>query len=194
MEKLVGKRNAGFIKTHQLLVNSYIIISQKKHYSQITVTELCNHAKVNRVTFYKHFKGTWEIKEFIEARLVNSINKLHEEFKGVDLINDSFKVFKYINNIIAEKNAGFLAIYQMKGSGVFTKAIIDRVNYFYEEDYRNKYNSVSPDNKRIKVAYFIGGAVYAYHDWLEGKIKCSLDELATYLSNCAKNIPYFTSD
>ena len=86
-----------------------------------------------------------------------------------------------------------MAIYQMKGSGVFTKAIVDRIKYLFEEDYYERYQDSPPFKKVITVAYFIGGAVYAYHHWLEGKLKCSLDELAIYLSRCAKSIPYFAN-
>ena len=190
MENLIGKRNAGYVRTHQRLVNTYILISHKKHYSQISVTELCKEANINRVTFYKHFKGTWAIKDFIEMRLIDYINCLHEELRGVDMINDSYKVLSQINLWLTEKNAGFSAIYQMKGSGVFTKAIVDRIKYFFEDDYYQKYHEEAPNNKKTAIAYLIGGIVYTYHDWLEGKIDCSLEELTNYLSGCAKNIPY----
>ena len=110
-----GKRNAGYIKTHQLLVNSYIIIAKKKHYSQITVTELSKAANVNRVTFYKHFQGAWGIKDFIEKRVVDFVDMVHEKYRGVDLINNSKIVFDFVNQWIHEKNAGYLDIYQMKG-------------------------------------------------------------------------------
>lgn len=186
----IEKRNNGYKKTHQLLVDSYIELSHKKHYSQINVTELCKKANINRATFYKHFKGTWEIKEAIEARFVGYIVRLHEEFRGIDVINESYTLFNRINNDLEKREDYVLSIYKMKGSGVFSKALVDKVGELFEEDFYSLHHEHSSVEKRAMFSYIMGGIIYSYHDWLEGKIKCSLHALTVHLAKCVQRVNY----
>ena len=79
----------------------------------------------------------------------------------------------------------------MKGSGVFTKAIVDRIKYHFENDHYVKFHVEAPETKVVAVSYLLGGIVYTYHDWLEGKLKCSLEELSLYLSGHTKELPFY---
>ena len=52
--------------TRLLLKNSLIALLQKKPIYQITVSELCSEAELNRSTFYKHYGNVQDILQDIE--------------------------------------------------------------------------------------------------------------------------------
>ena len=43
-------------KTSESIFKSFITLLSKKHYNQITVGEIIEHANVGRATFYAHFE------------------------------------------------------------------------------------------------------------------------------------------
>ena len=54
MEQDSNNKNSNYNRIDNLIVNAFLNISGQKPYNQITVTELCTEANVNRTTFYKH--------------------------------------------------------------------------------------------------------------------------------------------
>ena len=49
------KENQRVVLTRRLLYEALLEILKKKHISQVTVTELCTAAGINRATFYAHY-------------------------------------------------------------------------------------------------------------------------------------------
>ena len=55
----------GHMKSKEDIVETYKKMIIDKKSSRITVKELCNHMKISRPTFYKHFRDTYDILEYI---------------------------------------------------------------------------------------------------------------------------------
>lgn len=53
------------MKTKQDIIETYKNLVIQKKCSKITVKELCENLKISRPTFYKYFKDTYDIVEFI---------------------------------------------------------------------------------------------------------------------------------
>ena len=90
-------KNAGYIKTHLKLRKAFIEIGKRKHFSQITVTELCKEANINRATFYNHYRGCWEIRDEIVEQMIGLIDTLHARAKGTFVIENAKELFDFVN-------------------------------------------------------------------------------------------------
>ena len=50
------KENRKIKYTKKVLSESLIELLKTKHISEITITELCENADINRTTFYRHYE------------------------------------------------------------------------------------------------------------------------------------------
>ena len=59
--------------------SSMIELLEHKDISRITVKEICEHAQINRSTFYAHYDNPMHVLVSIEKGLIDSINSLLAE-------------------------------------------------------------------------------------------------------------------
>ncbi|MGB4587945.1 MAG: TetR/AcrR family transcriptional regulator [Clostridiaceae bacterium] len=75
------------LRTRKLIMDSFIILSEKKDFPDITVKDITTEAMINRATFYYHFDDKYDLldKALSEVLLVNlssekyEVNELSEE-------------------------------------------------------------------------------------------------------------------
>jgi AcrR family transcriptional regulator len=75
------KENQRIVLTRRLLLEALLQLLEKKHINDISVTELCNCAGINRATFYKHYATPNDVfSEYVEkhiAQLLEMQNPMH---------------------------------------------------------------------------------------------------------------------
>lgn len=69
------------LRTRKLIMDSFIILSEKKDFPDITVKDITTEAMINRATFYYHFEDKYDLldKALSEVLLVNLNSKKYEE-------------------------------------------------------------------------------------------------------------------
>ena len=60
--------------TKTLLKNSLIELMRDKSINKITIKELCEHAELNRSTFYLHYPDQFALLDDIETEIINQTN------------------------------------------------------------------------------------------------------------------------
>ena len=53
-------------KTEKNIMNTTLTLMQSYEFSNITMNQIAENAKLNRVTLYRHFDDKWDILERIE--------------------------------------------------------------------------------------------------------------------------------
>lgn len=75
-------------KTKQLIQKSFIQILENKSFEAITIGDITNKAKINRGTFYLHYKDKFDLLDQIEqnlfANLGNHIDELQSHYSYTD--------------------------------------------------------------------------------------------------------------
>lgn len=75
----------------------FIELLQSKEISQISVTDICKLANVNRSTFYANYLDVYDLADKIKANLVNEVKKLYSEERTTqNNSNDFSKLFRHI--------------------------------------------------------------------------------------------------
>jgi len=69
------------LRTRKLIMDSFIILSEKKDFPDITVKDITTEAMINRATFYYHFDDKYDLldKALSEVLLVNLSSEQYEE-------------------------------------------------------------------------------------------------------------------
>ena len=187
MDKLSNK-NSNYQRIEKLLVNAYIDLAKTKEHSQIAVSELCRVAKVNRTTFYKHFRGTWEIKDMIVNHLNTSVERIHLFAQKIDFYNNPRQVFDEVNKEIGENLSFYRSVFKMKGSNMYIQDIVSKIKELaiFEAE---KAKLLSPNPIfRVVASTTLGGIITTYYEWIGGNLNCTLDDLGFYLSKYVEGV------
>lgn len=89
-------------KTHESIQQALLVLLKEKPLEEITVSELCRIAKINRGTFYLHYKnihGVFEkyFEEIVEDLKCSIHAPYHEMDQGVeDLEADMIQIFHHV--------------------------------------------------------------------------------------------------
>ncbi|MDM5297156.1 TetR/AcrR family transcriptional regulator [Bacillus pumilus] len=86
------------LRTRKLIMDSFIELSGKKEFKDITIKDITTEAMINRATFYYHFEDIYDLLEKVlsEVLLVN----LNYDFYQNDELNEEVfvHIFKAITN------------------------------------------------------------------------------------------------
>ena len=77
------KTDPRIIRTRKLIMDSFIELSSKKEFKDITVKDITEKAMINRATFYYHFEDIYDLleKALSEVLLINLERKKLENEK-----------------------------------------------------------------------------------------------------------------
>jgi AcrR family transcriptional regulator len=92
------KTDPRVLRTRRLIMDSFIELSAKKEFKDITVKDITTEAMINRATFYYHFEDIYDLleKALSEVLLVN----LNGDFYKSDKLNEEafVRIFIAITN------------------------------------------------------------------------------------------------
>lgn len=72
-----------------LIVNTFFNCLETEDFSTITIGKLCEAAKINRSTFYRHFEDKYQLRDHIIDELVSYfVNWLEVDFLDMDIAHN----------------------------------------------------------------------------------------------------------
>lgn len=172
-----------FVKKRDALQRAFIDLTLEKKTTCLTVKELAERARVNRMTFYSHYDEVSDVlAEFIDdlaRRLMAScddgsamdIGKLLES--ATDSMQEEIDFYRLV-----AREEGF-ELYRATFRKAFTK--------IFAEDLRETTQLESPSLDLV-AGMVASGVTYAYLDWLAGRYdNLSLGELVALCERFAKS-------
>lgn len=67
------KGNRRILYTKNIIKESLIELLETKEIHQVTVTDICKKADINRGTFYSHYKDAFDLLQSMEDELFNQV-------------------------------------------------------------------------------------------------------------------------
>ncbi|WP_300384648.1 TetR/AcrR family transcriptional regulator [Clostridium sp.] len=172
------KGNRRVVYTKKIIIESLIELLQDNEIHEITVTDICKKADINRGTFYTHYKDAYDLLQSIEDELFDQILKYVmetpiENHLDTLLIN----VFELIF-----QNRSLCKILLCKQGG---SKILDRILYIAHKVDIDKLIG-NPDIDEVYldylIKYSIGGILSIIQTWLENDLKESPADLVKFLN------------
>ena len=86
-------------ETRDKISKVFITLLQAKEINEISVTDICKHAKINRSTFYVNYLDIYDLADKIGQELEQEVSFLYQdEKKSKNNSNDFLKLFKHIKD------------------------------------------------------------------------------------------------
>ena len=175
--------------TKRLFRESLIKLLEKNSLSEITVSQLCNEAELNRSTFYKYYGNIRDIYEEIEHSVIeastNCISKVN--------VHDEDSIIRRIEELLLHINEHsdiYRLLLNNGAYGEFPYKLIEGTVDSIASTHR-----LSPDSAQKYAGYcslfMVTGSFSVIRQWLNNGMKESAHELAELLFNIAMGKIYF---
>ncbi|WP_455716570.1 TetR/AcrR family transcriptional regulator [Anaerosporobacter sp.] len=175
------KGNRRILYTKKVIKESLIELLQEKEIHQITVTDICNKADINRGTFYTHYKDAYDLLQSLEDELFDQILKYALETSLETHLNTL--LINIFDLIAQNKQLCKILFCKQRGSKV-----LDRILYIaYKLDIDKLIGNPDLDEVHMEylIKYSIGGIISVIQVWLENDLRESPSDIVKFLNNVA---------
>ncbi len=92
------KTDPRVLRTRKLIMNSFIELSGKKEFKDITIKDITTEAMINRATFYYHFEDIYDLLEKVLSEVL-LVNLNYDTYENDELNEEAFvRIFTAITN------------------------------------------------------------------------------------------------
>ena len=154
------KVNPAAVMSREWIMESLFDMLAVKPLSSISISEIAENAKVDRRTFYRHFKTKDDVIRFY----IHEVAKQYEEIISQKNINDGYSIFETIFEVCLVMKETLLILYKQNLLDMF----LADFEILYEK-YQYKYTK--PETLKIeKVEYILaferGGVANMVKKWI----------------------------
>lgn len=148
----------------------FLELIQKKNINEITVSTICNMAKLNRSTFYANYIDIYDLVEKVKKRMTDEFAEFHISKNSQQDPNGYLVMFDYIKN-----NQNFFKTY-FKLEDISSTPIL-----YYDLDMANKYY----DNEHIDyhIEFFKAGLNAIIKKWLNNNCIETPEEMVKIITS-----------
>lgn len=178
--KVINDRRLRYTK--MVLRESILDLLKNKSLNQISITELCKAADINRNTFYKHYNTPYEIIREMEDEIFNT---LMDSIKDIDNVNGI--ILASCRALERDKKMSVIIFSETDSSSLLSKAL----SSFRNTDITTQKNSEATiQQSLLEKVYLFGeqGTIALMKDWVLGGFKESAETIAEIISYLIKNI------
>ena len=162
---LMSRVDVRIVKTKERLRRALLDLLAERGLEEISISEVCDQAGVNRNTFYSHYPSVKALLEEIEAHFLEEL--INTVTISAESVNSVKGLLSLILSKVRENRDMCILIFSDHGDKNFLRSIL---NIFLPNAVENWASSLSlPEKDASLLFYFIsGGAVSIIEEWLRG--------------------------
>ena len=168
--------------TKMVLRESMLDLLKNKSLNQISITELCKAADINRNTFYKHYNTPYEIIREMENEMLTALMESIKEFNNVnDIILASCRTME------RDKKMSVIIFSETDSGSLLSKAL----SSFRNTEITAQMNNVASAQQSFQdKLYLFGeqGTIAIMKAWVLGGFKESAESIAEIISYLIQSI------
>lgn len=163
------------IKTRQAIRNTLSLLMSEKELSDITITELCSRAQINRKTFYRHYRAISDVINELENELLTKFSDILKNSRTSIL--DIGSVLGEISALISGDQEYFVKLLKLNPelfSGGRVKAMLRRA---IEIALRDVCSITDEQTLHALSEYTVSGILSLYSAWFDSGCTGSLEQM-----------------
>ena len=176
-------------KTKKLLRDALESLLRDKSLDDITVKEICEHASINRVTFYDHYFNKEELHDEIISQTEHDIIKEFKKDKSIYYLDKNYKkILQKLVDYFGNKRKHFnVFLSNPKNRLLFTSLLHKYLMKYLRRGI--KINGAKTDKKEIdnqiliKSQFISGALIYSFSWWLKDGFDISKEEFLKHICN-----------
>lgn len=182
-------------KTRRDLRNSIINLIIEKPIEKISVTEICNNALINRITFYKYYEDKYTLLDDAFYEIKDNILKQLPSNEAIKSIEDASQYLVDIINIVItfiENNRLLISSLYKNGNNKLAN-IITNISEGAINDLLDEINKIKPLKYSLPaVSSFIhGGFMATIYYWIEHPDSIKKKDVLELITDLKNNFTKF---
>ena len=165
------------VRSRKLIRKAFLEILKEKSFEKITVTDIVKRADINRSTFYAHYPDVMGLLDEIQEEIISFFEQYLRKVSFSDLLENPVPYLQLIVKLAGENEELYrllsnsnVAVKQMENmKSMLTERILTTLEV--PEQYQNSFEF------EFAVRFFLGGFVDVYTQWLNGKIKGTMEDI-----------------
>jgi len=182
-------KNRNYQRINDKILNAYNEILLSKGHVDNSITDLCKIAKINRTTFYKHYKNVEQINSEIEAEFIYNAFSTPEDVDLLKFLEHPCESFKRLNKNVLENEAFYRIMLRPERLSIFNEKISNHlINDIIK--YRPEFSKIYSNKEEFKLCVYttVNYISSAYSMWLRGAIKMRIEEVSNALCEIVHSI------
>ena len=175
-------------RTKKAILDTFFSLLEEKHFSNITIIDICEKALINRGTFYTHFEDKNQLLEKIIYDMMmnfdDEVDRVHGDSDMMVYYNDMFDVsLAFINE---NKHALKILI-----TNADTKLMFNQTHAIIKNNIMKKVGrlpSTTEGNLEILAEFFAGGLIQTISWWVETDCQVPAEKIKEELFALVQNI------
>lgn len=164
--------------TKELLRKSLLHLMEEKPIGELSVSDLCRSAGINRGTFYKHYATPWDLLTQIQDELFQKILTSVEKAVAGNALE---LVLEEIFRAIAENSDLCRVLLSENGDKDFMTRILRIAYESAMEDWKRRYKGGTKARYQLCYAFIANGSLGVIRDWIAEGFKRSPAEMAGFI-------------
>ena len=169
-------------KTRAAIQGALIALATENDTTNVTVTDVCKRADINRSTFYTHFRDIPDVVASIEQDFIAGVFSVCHSYDFREVTRNPYPVLLHINEELERFPAAKEFLARSSKAPEFLEklksAFLDRLIDYYEQENGRPVS----ERLRFSLVFVISGLTHAYQAWLQSGSRLSLDDLCRLLS------------
>lgn len=168
--------------TENIICNSFLELLESKDFEKITVADVCRVAKINRGTFYLHYRDINDLIDYINSWYIEAISPFSFQDIGMKPNCETMEAcYKSITDILLSwPEYSIVILGHEKG-----QAVIDRVVELASETFLETYKLHNPEKDYTGALYMFTAELYAswaiFRKWCRDGLKEKPEQIIKYL-------------
>lgn len=162
-----------------VLKDSLMKLLKKKQLSTITVKEICEHADINRSTFYSHYSDQFDLLQQIEEELIEDMSMYLSSY-NFDKKDDYEMTVKLIE-YFASKEEECQTLLNTNSDSSFEKKVSLVARRFMMKNWMD-IKPVDQNNSVYLSAFIVSGSIQVMKVWLNNGMDKSPEEIADIIT------------
>lgn len=175
------KNNQRSRNTKELIVRTIfaMMTEKKKTVNQITVSEVCSQAGINRSTFYAHYLDVYDVVEKVEQTMSEHLTRsfLDKLEEGESLDGCYTEMFRFIRDYQEFYRLYFHSFHRSEAIGIAWNLLKDKLE---EVDFQT-FGYKSPEELAYHGEFFVVGLSAMLRRWVERECPESPEEMLAIL-------------
>lgn len=167
-------------RTEQTVAACFLDLLEKKPVSQITVTELCQGARINRATFYKHFPDVFHLQDSLETKVLDELGTYLREHA----FSSAGKYSAMMTELLSyAKRFGhdFYILCSPNAISDLPARVFELVYSLAFPILKERNPALSDEKAKLLYQYVSSGSGNILRSWLTGECSMTEEELADFI-------------
>lgn len=179
----MNKKDLRVIKTRNALYNTLVELMKEKSFEEIKVSDICNHALINRSTFYSHYNDKYELLADAIDELKNSLTTELSKNKNITNTKEYYlEMIKLFLDNIEKKRELYLSVMINNRNSIMADIIYDVLDHDVENRLKA---SKEQDTNKIPISivskFYLGAVFNIGIEYLRNYTKYTKNDIINYL-------------